>query len=208
MNTVSSNALVGALVAEQPGRARVFEELGIDYCCGGQRPLADVCNEQGLKLDEVLRRIAEADAAPEPSGQDWTEASLGDLVEHIVETHHAYLRDNLPRIGHLTQRVAQAHGANHPEVVEVADVFTSLHSELESHMMKEERILFPLIVQMEQTGQAGWAPGGSIANPISVMEAEHQDAGEALENFRTLTHGYVPPRGRVQHLPGHAPCPR
>lgn len=193
MNTMLSNATVGALVAEQPGRARVFEELGIDYCCGGQRPLAEVCTEQGLEIGEVLRRIEEADASPQPSAVDWTRATLGDLVDHIVETHHAYLRDNLPRIAYLTQRVGQAHGANHPEVLQVADVFASLHSELESHMMKEERILFPIIVQMEQSGEAGFAPGGTIANPIRVMVAEHQDAGDALEAFRALTNGYVPP---------------
>jgi len=193
MNAVSSNALVGALVAEQPGRARVFEELGIDYCCGGQRSLSDVCRERGLDLETILRRIQAADAAPEEGQEDWVTASLGELVDHIVEKHHAYLRENLPRIAYLTQRVAQAHGANHPEVLEVADVFSSLQRELESHMMKEERILFPLIVEMEKTGQTGWAPGGSIANPIRVMEAEHQDAGNALESFRTLTGGYAAP---------------
>lgn len=194
--TLSIQTTVGQLVAERPSRARVFEELKIDYCCGGKLPLAEACQRKGLNAEEVLARLAASDAANgEKLGTDWVRAPLGELVDHIVGTHHAYLREELPRLDRLTDRVAQVHGHEHPEVVKIRNVFLHMRPELENHMMKEEHILFPWVKAMEQGDNVPFLPAASVASPIQCMVAEHDDAGAALEQFRELSGGYNPPDG-------------
>jgi regulator of cell morphogenesis and NO signaling len=193
MTTLNPEATVGELVAEKPARSRLFEELGIDYCCGGRKPLDQACRDEGLDPEQVVRRIEEADrqaAAPE---RDWTRASMSELADHIEQTHHAYLRKELPRLSELTSKARQVHGENHPELIEVERVFLGLRGELESHMMKEEQILFPIIRQLEQSDAAPTFHCGSVNNPIGVMEDEHDNAGRALSRLRELTGDYAVP---------------
>jgi regulator of cell morphogenesis and NO signaling len=167
----------------------VFEELGSDYCCGGRVPLAEAGARRGLDPDEVRRRLDRADAAP-ASGSDWRAAPLGDLCHHIVTTHHDYLRRALPRIRELLAKLARVHGRRHPELVEALDLFGPFADDLALHMAKEEQVLFPLIRQME----AGVVPPSPrVLQPILVMEAEHDAAGEVLEELRRLTGGYAVP---------------
>jgi regulator of cell morphogenesis and NO signaling len=119
---------------------------------------------------------------------------MTSLVDHIVTTHHAYLREEFPRLTKMTERVAQVHGERHSELPEVRDVFAALRNELEMHMQKEEQILFPMIKQLD-SGGAGGAAGhcGTIANPINMMEQEHDSAGDALGTLRKLTGGFAVP---------------
>jgi regulator of cell morphogenesis and NO signaling len=182
---------VGQLVVERPGRARVFEKLGIDYCCGGQKPLSEVCQAKGLDLAAVT---AQLDAEPQqPAERNWATASLTDLCDHIESTHHAYLREELPRLEFLTGKVANRHGEIRPALVEVHQVFLALKSELEMHMMKEERVLFPMCREMDAADGPVSFHCGSVANPIEVMVREHDDAGGALERMRELTDNYALP---------------
>jgi|DewCreStandDraft_4_1066084.scaffolds.fasta_scaffold43304_3 regulator of cell morphogenesis and NO signaling len=192
MDSLSSRT-VGALVAERPSRARAFEDLGIDYCCGGKKPLTEACAEHGLDLDAVITRLREAEATAGPSEVDWTQQSLTALADHIEDTHHAYLREELPRLTSLTQKVASRHGERRPEYVEVADVFGALRAELESHMMKEEMILFPICRQLDEAEGPAAFHCGSVRNPIRVMEIEHDHAAAALQRMRQLTAGFTPP---------------
>lgn len=189
---------VGDLVRERPGRARVFEDLGIDYCCGGRDSLSEACASAGLRVEDVSRRLRESDASQTGVTEtDWTKEPLSRLVDHILETHHAYLRDELPRLADSIDRIVAAHAEGHPELREVRSVFTALKTELESHMAKEEQVLFPLIRELEQSEEApGQAPEfhcDSLRNPIAVMESEHSDAGEALGRLRRLTAGFTTP---------------
>lgn len=188
------SASLGQLVTEQPLRARAFEALGLDYCCGGKQTLQEACAQAGLDPARVLEQIQESDqAAAQSPGRDWSTAPLQDLVDNILSTHHAYLREAFPHIQELMAKVVRAHQENHPELKEVADISQNLIVELNSHMMKEEHILFPLIERLI----AGETPTnfhcGSIGNPIRVMEAEHDGAGDALARLRTLTSDYTPP---------------
>ncbi len=186
---------VGELVVEDPSRARVFEHFGIDYCCGGKIPLAEACAKRGSDLDAVLKALHKSSANTSPESQkDWLQESMTSLVDHIVTTHHAYLREEFPRLTKMTERVAQVHGERHSELPEVRDVFAALRNELEMHMQKEEQILFPLIKQLD-SGVAGGAAGhcGTIANPINMMEQEHDSAGDALGTLRELTGGFAVP---------------
>jgi regulator of cell morphogenesis and NO signaling len=185
---------VGELVVECPGRARVFEGFGIDYCCGGGQPLGQACQARGLD-PQVVQRVLEAtdQADNAPVATDWSAASMTELCDHIEQTHHAYLKIELPRLGFMTGKVANRHGERDARLVELAKVFTHFRGELESHMMKEERILFPLCRQLESGDGPVSFHCGSVRNPISVMVQEHDDAGGALARMRVLTDGFAPP---------------
>lgn len=193
MSAIARETTVGQVVAERPVRARVFEELGIDYCCGGKKPLADACAEKGLDVNEVVRALMERDATEAEDGIDWTRVPLSHLTDHIVATHHAYMKQELPRLAQLVEKVLAAHGDNHPELHEVREVFYALKDEIEMHLMKEEQVLFPMIVQMEATRALTHLHCGTVGNPIRVMEMEHDSAGQALARLRELTQDYTPP---------------
>jgi regulator of cell morphogenesis and NO signaling len=187
---------VGALVAERLGRAQVFERLGIDYCCHGAASLGEACSERSLDLERVIAEIAESDkqAADEGGGTiDYAAMSAGELAEDIVRTHHAFLRRELPRLSDLADKVLAAHGAGHPELADLRDTLTALRQELESHMFKEERVLFPLIGQLEAARGPFPIHCGTVENPIRVMEHEHETAGMALRRIRELTGDHMAP---------------
>lgn len=194
--TLNPQATVGELVAERPQRSRVFDRLGIDYCCGGKKPLGEVCAAKGFDLEQVMQLIAESDAAQTSGGAAATDAAamtLAELCDHIEQTHHAYLKTELPRLDFMTRKVAAVHGADEPRLVEVRQTFIRFMDELTLHMQKEEQILFPIIRAMEAGDVNAGSHCGSVANPIARMEAEHDDAGEALEIFRRLTDAFTPP---------------
>lgn len=187
-------ATLGQLVVEQPARARVFEQQGLDYCCGGKTLLREACATRGLAVDEVSAELARVDAqaaeaiAPDPARlpQEPTE-----LIRRIVETHHVYLKTELPRISGLAAKVANAHGARHPELSAITATYESLRAELEPHLMKEEQVLFPWI---ERLVTGGRLPGAaSVGAPIEMMETEHELAGSLLAKLRDLTGGYATP---------------
>jgi regulator of cell morphogenesis and NO signaling len=187
---------VGVIVAGRLGRARIFERLGIDYCCHGATPLSEVCAERSLDIADVMREIAEGDRRAEVEDFDRVEClamAAGALADHIVDTHHAYLRRELPRLSALMEKVFVAHGARHPELAGLCDVFKDLREELELHMIKEERVLFPLIKQFETARAPFLIHCGTVENPIRVMEHEHQTVGMALVRMRESTHEYHPP---------------
>lgn len=185
---------VGDWVTERPGRSRVFERFGLDYCCGGRRPLGEACADAGLDAAEVLAALRESDAAAGAEPQvDWSLATMSELVGHIVSVHHAYLRRKLPRLAQMNEKVAAAHGERHPEVSQCREVFSALSAELEAHMWKEEQMLFPMIEQLESAASLPHFHCGSLQNPIAVMEDEHDSAGRALRRLRDLTGGYTPP---------------
>jgi regulator of cell morphogenesis and NO signaling len=189
---------VGELVAADSRRARVFERLGIDYCCGGRTPLDQACRARGLDiravLDELALDEAEATAADRRHESfDGKAATIAELIEHIVAVHHAYLLKELPRLSVLVDQVLAAHGIRHPELAEVRDVFRALKDELTWHMRKEEKVLFPIIAQLAEAAEQPEFHCGSVTNPIRVMEHEHTDAASVLGRLRTLTGGYSPP---------------
>lgn len=193
---ITPETSVRAVVAERLGRARVFERLGIDYCCHGATTLEEACGMRSLDLDQVLAELAESDArdpVEEEDRVDWGEMSGSKLVDHIVGTHHVYLRQELPRLTELIERVAAAHIAKHPEVDDLRETFAGLRQELESHMIKEECVLFPLVKQLEAARVPFPIHCGTVGNPIRVMEHEHEAVGTALERLRLLTGDFQPP---------------
>ncbi len=188
---------VSEIVIHNPAATRVFHRYGIDFCCGGKRPLGDVCEERRLDVEQVRQEI-ESLAPGEAEEQDWSAAPLAGIVDHILARYHDPLRQELPRLTAMAEKVVNAHGQKLPAVLPpLASRLRELRTELESHMMKEERVLFPFVVALEKSRQAGRpaprAPFGSVDGPIAMMEAEHEDAGRLLAEMRELTGGYALP---------------
>lgn len=188
---------VGVIVADHIGRARIFEDLRIDYCCHGTATLAQACAQRSLNVERVVSEIVRSDfqdAYDVLKELDYATMSPGKLADHIVASHHAYLRRELPRLARLVEKVIAAHGAGHPDLEGLRATFARLRGELESHLLKEERVLFPLIKQLEAASRPFRIPCGTVANPVRVMAHVHDAAGAALRRLRTLTGDYrVPP---------------
>ncbi len=194
-NVIDGSMTVGQIVAEHPSVACLLEQYGIDYCCGGKGKLDEACRKKGVKVEYLLEKfravIAKEGQSHEP---DWTQSSLQKLIEHIVESYHEPLRQELVRVIELADKVARVHGENHPEMIKVKEVLADLRTQLELHMQKEEMILFPAIVRIEAGGDPQFVGcGGGIEQPIDVMTQEHEVAGDALGTMRQLTHEYTPP---------------
>ncbi len=194
----TQNQTVGEMAASSMAAVNVLERYGIDYCCAGKRLFEDVCREKGLAAASVAGEIAEAATAACEPAKDWNVEPLQELIRHIVATHHDYLRAELPRLGLRLHKVVQVHGEKNPAALhELEAMFLGLAQELTLHMQKEEMMLFPAIARYESAVHSGLplpaAPFGSIANPIGVMEAEHESAGSALSRIRELTGGFQAP---------------
>lgn len=192
MTAITPELTVGRIVAEFPQLSRIFEELQIDYCCGGKRRLESVCRERQIPVEQVVDRLNVAQQSSAPSlDQNWIRAPLAELCDHIQKTHHGFLRAELPRLAAIIAKVVTAHGAYHPELAAVQATFTELRSELEPHMMREECVLFPAIRYLEANGRPLQFPFGSLNSPIRVMVDEHDHAGDALARLRQLTADYA-----------------
>jgi len=198
MMTLTATKTVRDYAIETPQTIPVFEKLGIDFCCGGNRPLEEACAAANLNLDEVLRSLENAMAiSPRPSERELRAGSLAELTAHIVRTHHAFVRREIPQIERLAEKVATKHGANHPELLHIRSVFRGVAQELMTHMMKEESILFPYIERMEEAVVERQPilppPFGTIANPVRMMEQEHESAGAAFKAVRQASRDYAAP---------------
>ncbi len=191
MSTLATTT-VGNLVRRAPARARVFEQYGIDYCCGGKQPLADACRAKDLALEEILAQLEQVDAQASGTA-DPDSMSMTELCDHIEATHHQWLRRELPRLDGLLAKVQRAHGDRHAWLAPLRQTFDALVDELTPHMAKEEQVLFPMLRAMEAGDAHAGSHCGGIQNPISVMEFEHDNAGNALARMHELTNGYVPP---------------
>lgn len=194
MNTIELQDMVGELVARCPALARFFEDRKIDYCCGGKKTLAQVCQERQCDAEELLSSLEQAvNLTTTETFVDAAAMSATELANHIEQTHHAYIRNELPRLLQLASKVAQVHGSKDSRLHSVQTTLEGLANEMFSHMTKEEVILFPLIRQLEAPRGPLAFHCGSVANPIRQMEFEHDEAGAALARLRELTDDFTPP---------------
>jgi regulator of cell morphogenesis and NO signaling len=197
MNLATSKT-VGELALEIPGATRLFENLGIDYCCRGKRSLADACLDAGVTVESVVNSLEQAIGShahfEEPT---FVTATLVELIDHIVEKHHVFTKTEIARLGALIDKVHGVHGQNHPELAAIRSMFESLGEELEPHMMKEERVLFPYVIKMEDAVRnerpVGNPPFGTVRNPIQMMMLEHDGAGYLLRKIREASSNYTVP---------------
>lgn len=203
---ISSQMTVREIATQVPNATRLFEKFKIDYCCGGNRPLTEACTLAGIDVENVIDMLTQAgqSKAETSAGISFSEASLSDLITHILDTHHVFTKDELTRLGALTDKVINAHGVNHPELIQVGELFQRLCADLRPHMFKEEQVLFPYIVAMEKAAVQNrpnpFAPFGTVNNPVRTMMTEHDTAGEILRELRVVTSDYlVPPDACISY---------
>lgn len=185
-----AHTTVGQVVADRPETASIFELVGIDYCCGGNVSLADAARSSNVSVHRLLQALA---AVGSPSHdaqqdqQDWRTAPLEELISHIVDTYHAQLRRDLPRLQERIATVHRVHGASHPELAQVQQTFLALRAELEAHLDLEERQAFPAILQVDRGERA------DVETLLAVLLHDHHEAGQALQQIRQLTDDYAVP---------------
>ncbi|TWU45811.1 Iron-sulfur cluster repair protein YtfE [Novipirellula aureliae] len=186
---------VGELVRQRPQRSRVFEQMGVDYCCGGKISLRQACEKKDVNLDEVCESLKTCDQVSGRSDElvDADAMTLTELADHIENTHHAYLKKEIPRLDWMTEKVARVHGEKDERLHRLRKAFLAFCAEVEPHLMKEERILFPMVRQLEVADAPQGFHCGSVANPIRQMELEHDHAGDELATMREVTDEFMPP---------------
>ena len=196
-----TNKTIREIALEMPATTRVFQELKIDFCCGGHKNFKEACDNANISPDIVKEKISTVlrDMSEEPKNDFGKEVSPAKLIDFIVEKHHKFTRDEIHRLTPLMDKVARKHGDLHPELLEVHKAFTGLCEDLMPHMQKEEFVLFPYIKNLqvaEITNQSAPSPPfGTVKNPIRMMSMEHDAAGDFLKEIRKLTSDFTVPEG-------------
>jgi regulator of cell morphogenesis and NO signaling len=187
------------IALENPATIRVFEKFGIDYCCGGRKPLTEACEAKSIAVDEVIAALEGALSEPVEKSNDGAGTPLGELATYIVNTHHAYVNREVPRLTQLAARVVARHGDDKPELRVIQQKVSQIGDDMMHHQAKEEMILFPHIARLERAMAEG-APApkggfGTVKNPIEMMSREHDSVGALMAEVRELSKDYTPPVG-------------
>ena len=196
MTVIDDQISLGDLVTTVPQLARELENLGLDYCCHGQRSLAVAAEEAGLDVTEVIAKLSAVPTSTE--APQWADMGPAELSEHVQSTHHKYMWDEMPRLSLLIDKIVDVHGANHPELKQVQDIYAQLRVEIEPHLRREELMVFPsmrrLAAGQQVTVTAATAGGDTtIAGRIAVLVSEHDQAGQLLDRLREVTDDYRTP---------------
>ena len=182
---------IGEIVANDFRAASLFKDAGIDFCCGGNKSLSDACKEKGADESHLIQQLEILAQTPVSGAMNFKEWELGFLSDYIMNTHHKFVLKNLPELVFYTQKIADVHGDNHPELIEVASLFTKINEELLQHLKNEEEVLFPAIKEAENDATA--AVKATIASEITRMQGEHEFAGGAMDKINVLTNNYQIP---------------
>jgi len=197
MENINSLTLA-QLVKTNHKAGTVFEKYHLDFCCKGKRTLEQACTEQQLPLTEVVTELENVFSnESSPVGPDFENIKLADLCDYIINTHHSYVKNEMPQIYAWLEKIASKHGERHPELYKIAEMFASVKEEMELHMKKEETVLFPRIKELEKLAESD-SPNLQISitylqSPITIMEQEHDHAGTSLNEIRILSNDYTPP---------------
>jgi len=193
MSAININSTVGEIVRTNPAQSHIFENLGIDYCCGGKKTLTQACQAKGLDAVTVAAMLSALDGAPERAMVSAGDMTLSELCDHIQSVHHAYLREELPRLDFMTRKVAAVHGEHEPRLLRVRRACEAFQSEMASHLDEEDQVVFPAIRKMESTKAAQPAGEPDLNSVLAKLESEHENAAAVLSLFHNLTDHYTPP---------------
>lgn len=185
------NASLGQIVTDDFRAASVFKEAGLDFCCGGKKSLAEACSEKKINPEPVISKLRELENSSESKGHNFNEWSPSFLADYIVNTHHKYVLKNLPELLFYTAKIAQVHGDRHAELIEVADLFSQINTELLQHLRNEEEVLFPAVKRVMDNSTS--ADRDLIRSEIERMSGEHEFAGGAMDRINEMTSGYLVP---------------
>ncbi len=194
---LDETATVGEFVAEDYRAAEVFEKHGIDFCCGGKVALSDVCRQKGIDTSALVQELEEVRSVPPDRGRNYAAWDLSFLADYIVNTHHAYLYENLEEIAVYARKVAQVHGKNHPEVIEIAKIFDKIAVDMAAHLGEEEEKFFPAVKRIEAARKAGEEPKpgdrATVRECLEKFDTEHTEIGDAVHEIRALSKDYAVP---------------
>lgn len=195
--TGENDETLGQIAAKDLRKAEIFKKYGLDFCCGGKKTVKQACAEKGLDVTKIEQELQQADKNPSTRPLPYGDWGLDFLADYIVNTHHSYVKKSLPDIRTYAAKVAQVHGDRHPELSTVLQLVEEINRELTSHMLKEEKVLFPFIKDLVAAGNSEKrvqvSQFGTVQNPINMMEMEHEMVGKNMEEIRTLTNNYTLP---------------
>ena len=188
---------IGDYVAKDFRTAAVFSKYGIDFCCNGNRSIEEACEKKAVNPDDLLQEIGIVLATKNDSGIDFNAWPIDLLADYIEKTHHRYVSEKTPPLLQFLAKLCSVHSANHPELIEINELFKGCAAELAQHMKKEELILFPFIKKMvhatisdELIDQPHF---GTVENPIAMMMNEHDAEGVRFRKIAELSNNYTPP---------------
>ncbi len=188
---------IGDIVAKNFHAAAVFSKYGMDFCCGGQKSVQEVAKKKGVDLSKLEQELCDVLEKPQTGQIDYTAWPADLLAAYIEKTHHRYVREKTPTILAYLNKLCQVHGGRHPELLEINQLFQESAKDLGQHLVKEERILFPFIMQLVNSKidrtQAEKPAFGTVENPIHMMEDEHDAEGERFARIAELTDNYTVP---------------
>lgn len=198
MNSSLSNLTLAQIVNNNHQAASVFEKYHLDFCCKGKRSLEQACAEQQLPVKQVAEELENIFTNDNNEVFDFDKMDLAQLVDYILQTHHAYVKSEMPQIYAYLQKVSSKHGERHPELYKIFEIFAAVKEEMEGHMKKEELVLFPRIKELQKLTDNENAQLqlniGYLQSPITVMEQEHDHAGNLLNDIRVFSNNYTPPQ--------------
>jgi len=191
------NRTIGSFVAEDFRTAAVFSKYRIDFCCKGNRTVSEVCEKQNIDADDLLQNVLQVAQSENSGSIDFNSWPLDLLADYIEKTHHRYVEEKTNVLLPFLDKLCKVHGANHPELFRINELFVGCAGELSQHMKKEELVLFPFVKRMVKTkesdGLLSQPSFGTVSNPIAMMMHEHDNEGERFREIATLTNNYTPP---------------
>ncbi|MCR4030318.1 MULTISPECIES: iron-sulfur cluster repair di-iron protein [Flavobacterium] len=191
------NKTIGSFVAEDFRTAAVFSKYRIDFCCKGNRTVTEVCEKQNIDADTLLENVLQVVQSENNGSIDFNSWPLDLLADYIEKTHHRYVEEKTNVLLPFLDKLCKVHGANHPELFKINELFQGCAGELSQHMKKEELVLFPFVKRMVKTkesdGILSQPSFGTVSNPIAMMMHEHDNEGERFREIAALTDNYTPP---------------
>jgi regulator of cell morphogenesis and NO signaling len=192
-----SKKTIGEIVAEDYRTAKIFENHGIDFCCGGKTTLSAICMEKGKDVASITEELEAAKSNPVERSQNFASWELSFLIGYIINVHHTYIKENTGQIAAYSHKIAEVHGAHHPEVIEIAAIFDKMATDLTIHLQEEEETFFPAVKRVDMDKKTGATPAASdletIKNSLVKLSKEHEEVGDAIHKIRYLAGGYAIP---------------
>ncbi len=188
MDFLNENSSIGNLIAKAPEYVKIFEKLGLDYCCKGNRTLKEACDEKKLDVVEVLETLKQLSLSD--ASVNWDQMTLKEIVSHVVDTYHTSAKQELQIISQLIEKLKTKHGQRYPYISDLKSIFEQMKSSLLKHMEEEEQVVFPLVISLEINKGSQHE---ELKKYLSSLDDDHLETGEALDRIKNLTNGYVPP---------------
>jgi len=192
-----SHKTIAEIVTKDIRTAKIFRKYGIDFCCGGKKPVAEVCAQKNIDVNTIMAELVTSGTDRDGGSANADKWELDFLTGYIVNFHHSYVKESIPTIRLWAEKVAKVHGDHNPETIRIAHLFIEIADELTAHMFKEENVLFPYIVDLvnaRKNGQPAVMRGfGTVVNPIRMMEHEHETVGNWFKEIETLSANFTPP---------------